>query len=81
MPAPEISDSPDLDRWLSPAILMIMPTRDNNAPPLSEGWEGRFRSFLMFHLKLAIQYSRPAAVEGVVAIAHLSYKLIPSINV
>jgi hypothetical protein len=26
---------------------MIMPKRDNNAPPLSEGWEGPFHDFLV----------------------------------
>lgn len=37
-------------RRLSPAILMIMPKPDNDAPPLSDGWEGRFRGSLVFRL-------------------------------
>jgi hypothetical protein len=39
-------------RRLSPAILMVMPKPDNDAPPLSYGWEGQFRGSLVFHLTL-----------------------------
>ena len=46
-------------RRLSPAILMIMPKPDNDASPLSDGREGQFRSFRVFHLPPLID--RPPA--------------------
>jgi hypothetical protein len=54
------SEWPGLDRRLSPAILIIMPKRDNDAPSSSEGWEGRFYGSLVFHLTFEIQHARVA---------------------